>query len=169
MENIITILFCLILAIIAFYDFKYRALPVYILILAAIIGFVFSISKIGWNLTFYNSGINTLLISLQLGLTTFYFSIRNRKFINIFDSCLGMGDLFFFVVVILSFSPMNFILFIIFSGLTTLIFYAPRKEKILIPLAGCQAILLFVILIISVLFKIVQPYNDLFLIDIFCN
>jgi hypothetical protein len=169
MHDTLTLLFCCILAFLAYYDFRYRALPVYMLVIALVFGILISVSKNGLSFTLYFSAVNTILISLQLGLTTLYFSIKTGKFVNIFNSYLGIGDLIFFLVVILCFSPVNFILFIISSGLITLLFYVPSREKVLIPLAGSQSVILCLILLFSLVFKIIQPYNDLFLMDIFCN
>jgi hypothetical protein len=169
MQNIITLLFCVVLTMIAYYDFKYRALPVYLLVMAIVFGILVSISRNGLSFVLFNTGVNALLISLQLSLTTLYFSVRNRKFINIFDSYLGIGDLIFFLVIILCFSPVNFILFIIISGFFTILFYAGRKNGTLIPLAGNQAVMLCTIFLSGLISGIIQPYNDLFLIDIFFN
>jgi hypothetical protein len=169
MQNIFTLLFCVILIFIAYYDFKYRALPVYLLVIAIVFGILVSISRNGMSFVLYNTGVNALLISIQLSLTTLYFSARNRKFTNIFSSHLGMGDVIFFLVIILSFSPLNFILFIIISGFITILFYAGRKNGVLIPLAGSQAVMLCTIYLSGFVSGIIQPFNDLFLIDIFFN
>lgn len=166
MQNIFTLLFCAILALITYYDFKYRAVPLYILVIAVIFGMLVSIFKNGFSGALYYAGVNIFLVIIQLVLTTLYFSIRNKKLTNIINSYLGSGDVLFFLVVIFCFSPVNFIIFIILSGLLILIFYAPSKKRNLIPLAGCQSILMCIILYFSNVFKIIQPYNDFFLINL---
>jgi hypothetical protein len=167
MQNVITLLFCVILSLITYHDFKYRELPLYILVIAFFLGILTSISQNGLNLTLYFAYVNIILISFQLGLTILFFSALEKKFVNIFKSHLGIGDVIFFLVVIFCFSPVNFIIFIILSGLATLLLYIPCKTMVLIPLAGSLSMFLCVILLFKVAFGIVQPYNDLFLMDIF--
>lgn len=169
MLHIFSLCFFGVLILIIYYDFKYRTLPLYTLVIAVIFGILVSIYRNGLSVTLYYAGVNTLLISFQLGITTLYFSARRRKLINIFNSYLGIGDVIFFLVVIFSFSPLNFIIFIIFSELLTLVFYALPKNRKLIPLAGCLSVVLCIILFFSAVFEIVQPYNDFFLADIFWN
>jgi hypothetical protein len=167
MQNLFTFLFCGILAVIAYYDYKYKAIPLITLIIAVLTSIIISLFKNGLSFAFYYAGLNTLLIILQVGITTLYISARNRKFINILHSYLGIGDIMFFLVIVSCFSPINFIVFLISSGLITLVFFAFRNETKLIPLAGCQAICLCVVLLFSMIFKIIQPYNDFFLQEIF--
>jgi hypothetical protein len=169
MQSFITMLFCLVLILIAYNDFRYRALPVYLLAIAVVLAVLFSINKNVFSSALKYSVTNILLLALQLGLTSLYFSARNRKFTNIFKSYLGIGDLIFFLVLIFCFSPLNFILFIIISGFLTILFYTGRKSKVLIPLAGSQSIILCTILLSTLISGIIQPYNDFFLADIFFN
>jgi len=169
MLNILTLLFCASLALISFYDFKYRALPLYTLAIAFIFSIVGSIYSNGWLVSLYNAGINSLFVGIQMGLITLYFSLRSKKPVNIFRDHLGMGDLLFFAVLVFCFSPVNFILFIILSGILVLLFYLRSKKEVLIPLAGCLAFFLVIILFFSVALTIINPYNDLFLIDLLYN
>jgi hypothetical protein len=169
MHDIITLLFCGILILIAWYDFKYRALPLWLLITALLFGILFSLTGNSLSEVIQYSAVNFLLIAFQLGLTTLYFTAKNKKFTNIFNTYLGAGDVIFFLVIIFCFSPVNFILFIIASGLITILFYASRTTKILIPLAGSQSIFLCLILFSGIIFKIIQPFSDSFLFDLFVN
>lgn len=166
-RNIITLIFCVFLILIAYYDFRYRTLPVYLLLIAIAFGILFSITRNDLSSAIQYSGVNTLLLTLQLSLTSLYFTVRNRRLTNIFKSWLGIGDLVFFLVLIFCFSPLNFILFIILSGFVTILFYTGRKSGILIPLAGSQSMILCAILLSTLISGIIQPYNDMFLVDIF--
>jgi hypothetical protein len=167
MQKIVTIILCVVLILIAYYDFRYRALPIYLLLIAVICAIVYSITRNNLNSSLEYSVINTMFLTFQLCLTSLYFSARSRKFTNIFNHWLGVGDLIFFLVLIFCFSPLNFILFNIISGFVTILFYAGRKKRVLIPLAGSQSIILCVILLATLIPGIIQPYNDLFLADIF--
>jgi hypothetical protein len=167
MLPILAILFSAILALIAYYDFKYRALPLYTLAIALIFGVSVSIYKNGFSDSIYLAGVNFLLIGSQLAMITLYFSIKNKKVTNIFNRYLGLGDILFFIVLMFCFSPVNFILFIVLSGILVLAFYIRSQKKELIPLAGCHAVLMIITLIFSIGCKTIQPYNDFFLIDLF--
>lgn len=169
MLNIFVLLFCIILALITYYDFKFKALPLYILVIAVVFGVFFSIIKNGLHFTLLYAVANAMLICVQLVVTSLYFSIKNRKFTNIFNTYLGIGDGIFFLVIIFIFSPVNFILFIVLSAFLTLIFYARSKNKVQIPFAGCLSMLLCLVLFFSTVFEIIQPYNDYFLIDKYLN
>jgi hypothetical protein len=166
MQNIITLLLCTVLVLISYYDFRYRALPVYLIVIAVILSILFSIVSNVLSLVFKFSGENLLLLSLQLGLTSLYFSARKRRLTNIFESYLGLGDLVFFLVLVFCFSPLNFIIFIIISGFVTILVYFGANRKALIPLAGCQSLILCVVLLATFISTNIQPYNDLFLAEI---
>lgn len=166
MQNIVILLLCMVLIFISYYDFRYRALPVYLIVSAIILSFLFSVTNNHLPSVLKYSAENLLLLILQLGLTALYFSLRKRKFINIFESYLGTGDLVFFLVLVFCFSPLNFILFLIVSGFITILGYIGANRKTLIPLAGCQSIVLCGLLLSSLIFNI-QPYNDFFLAEIF--
>jgi hypothetical protein len=165
MGNIFLLIFCIVLCLIVFYDFKYRALPICLLIVAIILSILMSVTQNGVNVTLRNSSLNIIIIGFQLGLTTLYISVKSGNITSIFDSWLGFGDVVFFMVISFSFSPLNFILFIIYSGLITLGFCSIFKEKI-IPLAGFQAGILCMILLVSKFFNGIQPYDDFFLINL---
>jgi hypothetical protein len=166
MQNIITLLLCTVLVLISYYDFRYRALPVYLIVIAVILSILFSFTSNVFHSVLKFSGENILLLTLQLGLTSLYFSARKRKFTNIFESYLGTGDLVFFIVLVFCFSPLNFIIFIIISGFVTILAYIGANRQALIPLAGCQSLVLCLILLATLISANIQPYNDLFLAEI---
>ncbi|MGZ6519676.1 MAG: hypothetical protein ACXVED_18980, partial [Bacteroidia bacterium] len=88
--------------------------------------------------------INIGFVLIQLFLLTIYFSVRNKKLLNIINTYLGLGDILFFIVSCAAFSPLNFILYhisaMIFS-LAGVIIYSriSRKEIREIPLAGTMS------------------------------
>lgn len=135
-------------------DFKYRAIHwVWVALFAGIIIIVYPID---WEQSF----LNALFMGLQLFLLNIYFSIKNRRWINLFENYLGIGDLVFFLPLCLLFSPVNFILFFIASLSLTLLGYLvyqisfPDNKVQTIPLAGAMAIVLIFVLLVSLYFGI---------------
>jgi len=96
-------------------DFKYRA--IHWIWIASLLLLVLWIYPINWTY----SGLNLLFLGLQLALLSIYFSIKNRKWINLFKEYLGIGDVVFFIPLCFIFSPVNQILFFIITLIFSLI------------------------------------------------
>jgi hypothetical protein len=91
--------------------------------------------------------INCTFLALQFLLVSIYFSLRNRKWVNITTGLLGWGDILLLLSVAFYLSVLNLLVFYVVSLigalLTWLIWQAitDQKDKH-IPLAGLQAIFL---------------------------
>jgi inner membrane protein involved in colicin E2 resistance len=101
-----------------------------------------------------NFGYNLIFLTILFFFVMIYFSIKNRKFVNITKELIGAGDLLFFVCLSALFSPINFILFFISSLLiitlvSGLIILIIKNKKLQIPLAGLQAIFLGILIMIT--------------------
>tara|TARA_R100001509_G_scaffold165753_1_gene149679 strand:+ start:1308 stop:1628 length:321 start_codon:yes stop_codon:yes gene_type:complete len=96
---------------------------------------------------------------IQLLLVTIYFSLKERRFVNIIDKYLGLGDILFFLSCSVAFKYDMYIMFLLFSFLTAIVvafFYMKlfKKKTILIPLAGIMSINLILLISIDFLFSI---------------
>ena len=157
------IILCILLAAIVYQDFRYRAVSVYWLCGTLALAVIYSVWLNGWATTFTNGGINIALIALQIGGVILYFSLKHKKLTNIINQQLGSGDLLFYGVVAFSFSPVNFILFSLTAYIIILIVFlileafGYRKN---IPLAGCLAFFMVIIIILNTGFHIFEPYHD---------
>jgi cellulose synthase/poly-beta-1,6-N-acetylglucosamine synthase-like glycosyltransferase len=94
-------------------------------------------------------------------------SLKERKVINILKTYLGLGDVLFFLVLTLAFSPINFVVFYLGSMLLTTIIYAGiilfnKNKKTLIPLAGAMSLLLIVTLLVEQTTTSFQFFQDIF-------
>jgi hypothetical protein len=165
MDDIITLLLCTVLIMISYYDFKYRAIPVYLILIAVIVSILFAVTRNGLPDVLKYSSVNTGIIVFQLSLTFAYLSAKKGRFINLFQSFLGLGDLCFFIVLIFCFSPINFIVFLIISGFVTIVCHIRANSQTLIPLAGCQALVLCILLLVTLITETIQPYNDLLIAE----
>ncbi len=155
------------LIVIVFQDFKQRQISWFLIPLALTGVLIRSMTSENNNLN--NFLFNITFISVQLVLLTIYFSIKNKKFLNIIDTCLGLGDVLFFVVVSAFFSPLNFIVFYVCSMILTLtgiIVYnlLSKKRTKDIPLAGAMAVVLIVLLTTTLVFPHIDFYNDTYLL-----
>ncbi len=157
------------LLIITIQDFKHRAISWYILPVMFLAFLFKSFSFINCHQVLKFGIINLSFIIIQFVLLTIYMSIKNKKMTNIINSYIGVGDLLFFLVLSLAFSPVNFIVFYIISLLFTLLFYALynailRNTSSQIPLAGMQSICLIIVLLCSQFLKDFNFYNDDYLV-----
>ncbi len=90
--------------------------------------------------------INISFVIVQLVILSIYFSIKNRRWVNISTGLLGIGDILFLLCITLYLSTLNFLFFYIISLIMVLICWLvwqliiSRKDKS-IPLAGLQAFL----------------------------
>jgi hypothetical protein len=95
---------------------------------------------------------NLLFIGLQLAILTIYFSLKNRRVVNITHQLLGWGDILFFLAAAFYLSVLNFVFFYVGSLIVVLFCWLlwqliSVKGGRYIPLAGFQSILLIMFLI----------------------
>ena len=117
---------------------------------------------------------NIGFVVLQILILTAYMSVKNKKLGNIINSQLGLGDILFFLVLCVAFSPVNFIIFYVAGLLFTLIVFVVynqliKKSEKEIPLAGAMAMLMVVLLLFSKWSTDFNFYNDDFLTGWFIN
>ncbi|MGQ0827052.1 MAG: hypothetical protein ACT4ON_01530 [Bacteroidota bacterium] len=167
MTSIINILLILCLTIIVVQDFKQREIS-WMLIPLTLAGFTYK--AMNGDILLKNVLLNIAFIVIQLLMLTIYMSIKNKKPVNIINTYLGLGDILFFLVICVAFSPINFIAFYLSSMITTLIGVIiynrfSNKQTKDIPLAGAMATGTIVLMV----FPGLNFYNDVFLLEIVRN
>ena len=83
---------------------------------------------------------------------TVYFSVKERTFVNIINTKIGIGDVLFFIACAFIFSLPNFILFFTFSLLASALIVALFQKSIgkqNIPLAGIMSVFLGLISLVG--------------------
>ncbi len=143
------ILLFLPLAMMAYEDFRHRAIHwVWLLLLTA--GIVWAFPTMG-----REALINLMLIAVQLGILTLYFSIKQGRLVYLPDGLLGWGDILFYIPLCLLLSPENLVCFTVVSMLLTLVGFAAysylQHSQITIPLAGCFSLCLMGTLVLGML------------------
>jgi hypothetical protein len=166
MSNVTSIVLIIILLLVVYYDFRYMAIPLYLLILAVSISIIRLLLSTDFRHGLSMAGINILGSSMLMLLTFLIVFIYRGKLFNPLNSLLGIGDLVFLPVLCFSFSPLNFIVFFILSLafilLVKLLIF--RSGKI-IPLAGSQSVMLIFVIIETVIARF-NSYNDILLINL---
>lgn len=148
-----------VLYLIAYQDYKYRAVAVYVYILLFSAVIAYGLTESAWQVVFWNSLINSALVLTMTSVLYFLYFLKEKRVNGFFNTKLGMGDLLFWVAVTPLFSPLNYLLWLIFSMIISLVIYLvgrliqpSKKELNKIPLAGIQAIVLLVIIFLNAVF-----------------
>ncbi|MFT4095466.1 MAG: hypothetical protein QM640_17700 [Niabella sp.] len=148
---------CILLLSITWMDFKHRY--VYLLIFAGlfIAIFSYSIMQNNWQTIMVQFTINSITVLLVVLVLMLYYRIKEKTAGSFFNQKLGTGDMVFWLCIAPLFSTVNFLLFFISSLLVILcisfcsLLLGKNKDRA-IPLAGYQAILLLIVLLINQLF-----------------
>lgn len=127
-------------------DFKNRLVHLYwfLLLMIGLVGL--HLSKSNWLNILYDASLNLIFLFVLFIFLFVYFSIKEKKLINLFNQHIGIGDLLFFLVISIYFTFPYYILFftisLVFSLLfLPIIFYFQGRSRD-IPLAGLQAMVL---------------------------
>lgn len=156
------LLLTILLLVVVYQDFKYRAVWWVVFPLAAGIAIWSAFSTRYFDVWLMESVINSLFLIVQFMVLTVYFSVKLKKPVWIFDQFIGWGDVLFLFVLALLLSPVNFIVFYLGSIVLTLLFAAAylNKRNENIPLAGIQAALFLVILAGDQILQIINLTSD---------
>ena len=168
MNTILLLILIGLLGVVVVQDFKSRAISWFLipLLFIGFIGYALLKMEIIELLTYF--GINLTLVLTNLLVVTLVISIKEKKFANILTNYLGLGDVLFFLVLTVVFSPFNFLAFYLGSILLTAIVYGgimliSKQKKMLIPLAGAMSLLLIISIIVEQFVPSIQFYQDFIL------
>jgi hypothetical protein len=166
------IILLIFLIIIAVQDIRNREVSWYLFPMAFSVILVKALSMLPYEELFFNFSMNLMFIGLQLIVLFSFYAMKNKKFINIINKYIGIGDLIFFVLLCAGFSPLVFGCYLVASFLFAIIaFYVVnifiKKSISTIPLAGGLALSYSLLLIAGLFFKNLNLYNDLQIGDIF--
>ncbi|MEN0052347.1 MAG: hypothetical protein AAGC65_01695 [Mucilaginibacter sp.] len=144
------LLMLLLLAVVYLQDMRYRGVSwiIFSLLFVAVVAVRHfsgqSLAVVGESLL-VNMGVLTVILSLLI----LYLLLKHLRFVNITEQYLGWGDIFFFLILALYLSVLNFLFFfvvsLLFTGVCHAVFVGFNKDKY-IPLAGFQALLLMLLL-----------------------
>ena len=167
--NIISIL---LLAAIAVQDFKYRGISWFLLPMLLVALLIKSYLTYPVNEIFFSFLVNLGFVLLQIIMLIAFFSFKERRFVNIINTKMGIGDILFFIAICGVFSPVNFIIFylggIVFTLVGVMAYHlAARKQIGEIPLAGCIAVLMIICISYLYFNTNLNPQDDTLLSGVF--
>jgi hypothetical protein len=98
--------------------------------------------------------VNWAFLGLQFLMLSLYFSLKNRRWVNITKEMLGWGDILLLLCVALYLSVLNFLFFYIVSLIGSLLIWLSgqaiaKQKNNHIPLAGLQAVFLNIFLMLD--------------------
>ena len=159
----------IILALIAYQDFRYLAVSWILFAAGFILFFITGWLTLKFGVQVYYILLNSAFVIVQLGSAMLYIYFR-KKDLKAVKGYLGSGDLLFFLLLCLVLSPVNFIIFNLVSLLLALlvfIFYRKTGGKDRrIPLAGFQALYLAGVMAVDYSTKYFNMYNDNWIIGL---
>lgn len=160
------------LLILAYQDFKDRSISSIALLVLFILFSIQSILTNNLEQAGIYFGINLFIPFIQLAGLTLYATIKNKRFVNIIDTQIGLGDILFFVLLCTVFSPANFFPFYIGSLLVAVVLFSILKKMNLaktneVPLAGVMSLMLIIVIAVKTMTPAIDLYNDYWVLKIF--
>lgn len=143
------------LAFICYQDLVYRAVYWWCFPLLAILMFMLKYLFSGLEETLTHAGYGLGFLIIQLFMLWAYFSVKSKRAVNLTGDYLGWGDILFLAAITFYLSPGNYIVFYVISLILVLVYTLTitlvnaEKNNPHIPLAGLQAALLVVIMLID--------------------
>lgn len=158
--HISSIILILLLAPVAYYDFKNMSIPLFFLLFTVLAAFLRLISINSTEPGLSYAVINLTGCGILVACSFLVVFLMRRKVFNPLDTVMGKGDLVFFPVICCTFSPLNFILFFVLS-LAVILLIKPllSQYKKAFPLAGGISVLLAVTLFVAEISSF-DLYND---------
>ncbi len=158
MNQIILLLLIVCLSAIAYQDFKEREVSVFLFVLAVFFGISLFYLNAYMNFLLMNAGVNIFVITIIASVLYIYARFKMKK--NLTET-IGIGDLFFFFFLALSFPTMTFLVLFstsLFFSLFLFLILKPNLKDKTVPLAGLQSLFLGIVLVINGLFNIINLY-----------
>lgn len=146
-------------------DLRYRAVYWVCFPILAVLLFMLKYKYTGLNPILVDAGYATSFLLTQLFVLWIYFSIKNKRIVNLTENYLGWGDILFLISIVFYLSPVNYVFFYVLSLILVLLYVIIKaglasKEDKHIPLAGLQAALLAIAMSIDWFTNYITLYKD---------
>lgn len=156
MEQTFSITSMIILGALAWQDFRSRMITAWLLPASGILLLISELQHAEGGVIWLNTWVNYILLLIQFVVLTVWISLRGRKWTNIVDSHIGLGDLLFLACIAPVFAPLNFCVLLTGGTLMTLILHLlvrvvkPNSDP-KIPLAGYLGVFVLIFSLLSLL------------------
>lgn len=160
----------LLLMILVVQDLRERTVSVILFPLLFFLCAAFALLEVSLWDALYSYLFNGVFLLLQVIFLYGFFWLRNKRYTPVVGAMLGWGDVLFWAVAALLFSPANFILFFLGSMLLSLLLHAVLRllwvnyKKETVPLAGLQSLCLVAVLPLSRLVSGFALHDDAFVL-----
>ena len=162
----IDLIIALALGYLVYQDWQYRAISwvLYPFLLVFII--IRATMLVSWPQLGTYVLVNAMLLSFQLISITLFLWLRHKKRVNPLAGYFGLGDLLFWVLLAVGFSPVNFMCFHVGSLVLALLLhkllarYKAYGGSNKIPLAGFQALFYIFVLFMPYILPAFGRYDD---------
>jgi len=154
------------LAFICYQDLEYRAVYWWCFPVLAVLMFTLKYKLSGLETTLNHAGYGITFFAFQLSILWAYFSIKNKEFVNLTNDYLGWGDILFLIAIAFYLSPGNYIVFYVASLIVVLLYtlivmwLSNKDRNPHIPLAGLQAAILAILMLIDYTVPKFMLYDD---------
>lgn len=154
------------LAFICYQDLAYRAVYWWCFPVLAILMASLKYNLSGPAETLSHAGYGIAFLTFQLAILWIWFSIKNKALINLTSNYLGWGDILFLVAIAFYLSPVNYIVFYVISLIIVLLYtlitglFSNKQNHSHIPLAGLQAALLGLLMLVDYISPKFTLYDD---------
>ena len=161
----ITFLLLTILFYIGIQDFKHRAISWWTIPLLFILMLLLQREELSSWEWVKASLINLVFLLVNGLIITLYYSLKERKWVNIIDQKIGWGDILFMGAVSFFFSFPNMLLFMLTCLLLAILIafiqlaLLKREQNYTVPLAGIMAVVLAIVTLINSIWKL-NVYRD---------
>lgn len=169
MAIFIQLLLTALLILVVYQDFRFRAVSWVIFPLLPVLFIMLNLPSVSLEESLANTMANLGFAGSMFLFVTIYFSIRNRRIVNISNGFIGWGDILFILSLGFLFSPLNFIIFYLASLLITIVAtlilsWLNKIDRNSVPLAGLQALLLLLLIIVNSIFQFANFSTDEWLV-----
>lgn len=163
---LLQIVMILCLAFICYQDLLYRAVYWFCFPVLAAVMFMLKYNLSGLEEALAQAGYGLAFLIVQLAILWIYFSIKKKTFINLTNDYLGWGDVLFLAAIACYLSPANYVIFYVISLIAVLLYtltaalLSDKARNPHIPLAGLQAALLVLMMLIDYVSPKFMLYDD---------
>lgn len=159
---ILFILLFLIAAGIAIEDFRSRMISWYWIPAIFIVLLADGVIRKSWSEVLFNLGFNSTLLTIQFLALTLYFSVKNRRWVNLLKHYFGLGDALLLLAICSAFAPLHFTLFLLVSCMVTIVGHLMNRsgQQRLIPFAAYLGMVLVLVKAIDLIGSGWSPLND---------
>lgn len=147
----VSIVFCLL--VLFYQDMRYRLVYAMLFPVLMVLYLFYAYQHNFWTDVLSRIALNFSFLFIQFLLLILYFSLKSRKWVCLTQDYLGWGDILFLASLAFYLSPLNYLLFYVLSLFLILVYSlilsGGRATNARIPLAGLQALLFLLVLLLE--------------------